>query len=469
MMRIFNTETRSKQEVTSIREGRRLLMYTCGPTVYNRAHLGNFRTYVFEDLLRRTLKKAGFQVEQVMNLTDVDDKTIKGALSAGVDLDIYTEPFKKAFFKDLAILNIEKVEHYPAATRYIGAMINMIETLIDKGYAYVGADHNVFFRIHAFKSYGRLSNLDLRALKSGASDRVDNDEYDKESVSDFVLWKAYDESRDGAIYWHSPWGKGRPGWHIECSAMAKAILGDELDIHVGGVDNIFPHHDNEIAQSECCSGKCFSRYWMHSEHLIVDGKKMSKSLGNFYRLEELLEEGYTGREIRFLLLSTHYRLQLNFTKKTLLAARASLERMDDFIYRLNHIEGSASGEDVTPVIKAVKKSFYSALFDDLNIAEALSALYGLIRDINKLADLGKLTQKAAAQVLALLDDFDGVLGIFDQVEESFPEQVQLLFDQRQEARAKKEWALSDTLRDQILALGFEIEDRPEGARLKKKA
>lgn len=465
-MKVFNTETRQKEEITG-QEGSQIKMYTCGPTVYNRAHLGNFRTYVFEDLLRRTLKKAGFAVEQAMNLTDVDDKTIKGAISAGVSLDTYTEPFKKAFFDDLKILGIEEVEHYPAATDYIGEMIAMIEQLVEKGLAYVGSDGNVFFRINAFESYGRLSKLDLSTLRQGASNRVASDEYDKEAVSDFVLWKAYDEKRDGQIYWESPWGKGRPGWHIECSAMAKALLGEQIDIHVGGVDNMFPHHENEIAQSEGCSGCKFSRYWMHSEHLIVEGKKMSKSLGNFYRLEDLLEEGFTGREIRYLLLATHYRIQLNFTKEALHAAKASLERIDAFIYRLKHLKGG-EGRSLKAECALAKKEFFQTLFDDLNIAQALSHLFDLIKEVNKLADQNLVDEKGAGEVLDLFADFDEVLGVCFVQDEGIDSQALMLLEKRQQARADKAWALADQLRDELHALGYEIEDHPEGARLKKK-
>ncbi len=467
-MRIFNTETRQKEELTATNSKNLIKMYTCGPTVYNRAHLGNFRTYVFEDLLRRVLKKAGFSVEQVMNLTDVDDKTIRGALNQGVGLNEYTKPFKQAFFNDLSILGIEKVEHYPSATDYISEMTAMIKTLVEKKLAYVGDDGNVFFRISAFNNYGRLSHLDLTKSRVGASNRVQADEYDKESVSDFVLWKAYDEKRDGAIYWESPWGKGRPGWHIECSAMAKALLGEEIDIHVGGVDNIFPHHDNEIAQSEGCHGCRFARFWMHSEHLIVDGKKMSKSLGNFYRLEDLLDEGFTGREIRFLLLSTHYRIQLNFTKASLMAAKASLARIDDFIYRLERIEAS-EGIDIGESVDLARAGFFGALQDDLNIAEALSALFGLVKEINKIGDNGSLSKKGATCVLELLREMDEVLAVCFIEEDSFSDEVIALFEKRKQARKDKDWALSDTLRDELSALGFEVEDHSQGGRLKKKS
>lgn len=334
-LKIFNTELRQKEDVIA-RDGCTIRMYTCGPTVYNFAHIGNFRTYVFEDLLRRTLKFLGYRVEQVMNLTDVDDKTLKGAIENNVSLNAFTAPYKQAFFDDLKTLNVERVEHYPQATDYIQEMIAMIEQLLEKGVAYTGADGSIYFAISKFPSYGRLSHLHLRELKTGASG-IEADEYDKENVADFVLWKKYDPARDGKIFWDSPFGPGRPGWHIECSAMAMKLLGESIDIHVGGVDNIFPHHENEIAQSEAFSCRKFVRYWMHAEHLLVDHKKMSKSLGNFYTLRDLLTRGYTGAEVRYMLLQSHYRTQLNFTFPGLDAATATLERLGDFITRLQAI------------------------------------------------------------------------------------------------------------------------------------
>lgn len=334
-LKIFNTESRSKEEVIA-RDGHTIRMYTCGPTVYNFAHIGNFRTYVFEDLLRRALKFLGYSVEQAMNLTDVDDKTIKGAIQNNVTLDAFTAPFKQAFFDDLKTLGIERVEHYPAATDYIPEMIALVQQMLDQGVAYYSEDGSVYFAIKKFPSYGRLSHLQLDELKVNASGDL-ADEYDKENVSDFVVWKKYDPVRDGTIFWESPFGQGRPGWHLECSAMAMKLLGKSLDIHVGGVDNMFPHHENEIAQSESCTHCQFARYWVHAEHLLVDHKKMSKSLGNFYTLRDLLARGYTGMQVRYMLLSTHYRTQLNFTFQGLDAAVSTLERLGDFVLRLESI------------------------------------------------------------------------------------------------------------------------------------
>ncbi len=335
-LKLYNTESREKEELAPL-DGRAIRMYTCGPTVYNFAHIGNFRTYVFEDLLRRTIEFFGFSISQAMNLTDVEDKTIKGALDKKISLDAFTQPYKDAFFEDLNTLGIKRVEHYPQATDYISEMITIISTLIEKGTAYKGHDGSIYFSIAKFPSYGRLSHLHLNELQAGASKRVATDEYDKENISDFVLWKAYDAARDGEIFWESPFGKGRPGWHIECSAMAMKLLGESIDIHVGGVDNMFPHHENEIAQSEAYSSKRFVKHWLHSEHLLVDHKKMSKSLGNFYTLRDLLAKGYTGRQVRYMLLQTHYRTQLNFTFAGLDGAAAALVRLSDFIKRLQDI------------------------------------------------------------------------------------------------------------------------------------
>ena len=342
-LKLYNTESRQKEEIAPI-DGRTIRMYTCGPTVYNFAHIGNFRTYVFEDLLRRTIQFFGFSIAQAMNLTDIDDKTIKGALENKVTLHAFTTPFINAFFQDLNTLGIQKVEYYPRATDYIAEMITIIQKLLDTGIAYRSHDMSIYFSIAKFPSYGRLSHLHLNELELGASERIVHDEYEKENASDFVLWKAYDSQRDGDIFWESPFGKGRPGWHIECSAMAMKLLGETIDIHVGGVDNIFPHHENEIAQSESYSCKCFAKHWLHAEHLLVDHKKMSKSLGNFYTLRDLIQKGYTGRQVRYMLMQTHYRTQLNFTFAGLDAAASTLERLSDFIQRLQAIRREKMGK-----------------------------------------------------------------------------------------------------------------------------
>ena len=465
-IQLFNTESRSKEVFTPLAPPK-VKIYTCGPTVYHYAHIGNFRAYLFEDLLRRTLKFFGYEVEQVMNLTDLDDKTIRGAIAKKISLDDFTKPYIDAFFADLKSLRVEPAEHYPAATHYIQEMIEMIEKLLEKGVAYVGQDGSVYYSISRFPSYGRLSHLNLSELKAGASERVTADEYTKENVSDFVLWKAYEADRDGEVFWESPWGKGRPGWHLECSAMAMKILGETIDIHVGGIDNMFPHHENEIAQSEACSGKPFVKLWMHCDHLIVDGKKMSKSLGNFYTLRDLLGKGFTGREVRYMLLQTHYKTPLNFTFAGLEAVRSSLSRLDDFVYRLNGIEGNEDKHLVAPLLQSALDHFSEALADDLNASAAFASLFEMVREVNALSDQKAISRKEAQEVLSMLRRFDQVLGLLDKEEEVIPEVLLKKLEQRQEARRLKQWAAADQYRDEIIAAGFLIEDTPQGARLKK--
>lgn len=468
-MKLFNTETRTKEEIVPS-EDLQIRMYTCGPTVYNFAHIGNFRTYVFEDLLRRTLKFFGYKVTQVMNITDIDDKTIRGALAEKVSLKEFTDKYTKAFFDDLQTLKIEKVEFYPHATDFVPQMIAIVQGLLDQGIAYKGSDGSIYFAIEKFPSYGRLSHLHLDELKAGASERVATDEYDKEHIADFTLWKAYDPERDGQIFWESPFGKGRPGWHIECSAMAMDILGKTIDIHVGGVDNMFPHHENEIAQSEAFTHERFVRYWLHSEHLLVDHKKMSKSLGNFFTLRDLLAKGYTGVQIRYLLLQTHYRTQLNFSFAGLDSAAKSIERLSDFVLRLRQIHQMTNSGLVEPFLKNANTLFTEALSDDLNISPALGALFDLVREINSLCDSGKVGKEEAQKVLHLLERFDQVLGVLplQRSPEAISRELQELLVQREAARASKNWKAADAARDQILASGYVIEDTPNGARLKKR-
>jgi cysteinyl-tRNA synthetase len=467
-MKIYNTETKTKEEFVPS-EGNTVRIYTCGPTVYNFAHIGNFRTYVFEDLLRRTLKFFGYQVLQAMNITDVEDKIIKGVLAEKVPLKTFTDRYRKAFFEDLKTLNIEPVEFYPDATDCISDMIVIIQKLLEEGTAYKGADGSIYFSIDKFPSYGRLSHLHLEELKAGASERVAADEYDKENVADFVLWKAYDAARDGTIFWESPFGRGRPGWHIECSAMAMKLLGPTVDIHAGGVDLIFPHHENEIAQSEGFTQQRFVRYWMHAEHLLVDHKKMSKSLGNFYTLRDLLEKGYTGPQIRMMLIQVHYRTQLNFTFSGLDAAAKSLERFSDFIQRLRAVEEKEEHGLIGNVLKKATQAFSDALADDLNISAALAALFDAVRDINTLCDDHKVGRKEAHSVLQFLEQCDQVLGLLPFQTESISSELQALLEQREEARQAKNWAAADACRHQLLERGYLIEDTPSGARLKKRS
>lgn len=467
----YNTETRKKELFKPLKKNV-VHMYTCGPTVYDFAHIGNFRTYVFEDILRRTLKFFGYQVIQAMNITDVDDKTIRGATEKQMALEEYVQPYKNAFFVDIEMLSIERVEYYPLATHYIGQMIDFIQKLLDKGIAYKSRDGSIYFSIWKFPLYGRLSHLKLDELKVGAGDeRVASDEYDKENIGDFVLWKAYDMKRDGNIYWESPFGPGRPGWHLECSTMALSLLGESIDIHCGAVDNIFPHHENEIAQSEAYSGKPFVRFWLHSDHLIVDHKKMSKSLGNFYTLRDLLKRGYSGMDVRYMLMNSHYRMQLNFTFEGVEGAKKSLQRLNDFILRMQEIadtQEQASSQCLLIIDKA-KAAFAEALADDLNVSAALGVLFDLTHEINGLSDSGALTPGDGATVLLVLGEWNRVLGVltFPEAERGPPQELQELLEKRNNARAAKEWALADSLRKKIQEAGYEIEDTAHGPRLKK--
>jgi len=465
-VKIYNTLSRALEEFEPLDPGR-VRMYTCGPTVYNYAHIGNFRAYIFEDILRRQLKAEGFEVTQVMNVTDIDDKTIRGASEAGIALRDYTEPYTRAFFEDLKALNVEPAEYYPAATDHIEEMQDLIRKLFDNGYAYRSDEGSVYFDVGKFASYGKLARLDMSGLRSGA--RVASDEYEKENVADFALWKAWDEA-DGDVVWDSPWGRGRPGWHIECSAMSMKYLGESFDIHTGGIDNMFPHHENEIAQSECATGKPFVKYWMHCGYLVVDGAKMSKSLGNFHTLRDLLERGYSGREIRYVLLAAHYRQPLNFTFGALDAARSALARLDDFMSRLageSAAPGAAAGAVVADWAEDGRRAFKAAINDDLNMPEALGALFEMVHAGNKAMDAGRLSPGGAAAALQVLAEADRVLGVMEADEELPDDAVQELVEQRGRARAAKQWDEADRLRRELARRGWEVRDTAEGCKLKR--
>ncbi|MAW39320.1 MAG: cysteine--tRNA ligase [Kiritimatiellaceae bacterium] len=461
---IYNTMSRKKEELVPL-DGKKIRMYTCGPTVYNYAHIGNFRAYMFEDLLRRYIQFAGFEVEQVQNLTDVDDKTIRHSIEQGKSLNEFTALYKEAFFHDLSVLNIQPAEHYPAATDYIPQMIEMIQGLVDKGYGYQSEDGSVYYRIDKFDRYGCLARLDREGMRSGS--RVSQDEYEKDNVADFALWKAHVES-DGDVYWDSPWGRGRPGWHIECSAMSTSILGETFDLHTGGVDNIFPHHEDEIAQSEALSGKTYAKYWMHCGYLIVDGRKMSKSLGNFYTMQDLLDKGYSGREIRYELLATHYRQALNFTFASLEANRAALRRLDEFYFSLKEVAGSETeGATLPDYAIQAKTSFVNEMDDDMNISGAFGALFDLVHTGNIALSNHAVSAKEAVALLGLWAELDIVLGLLIPSDSSVPEEVEQLAALRVAARTDKNWEESDRLRDEIAMLGWQVKDGPEGYKLRK--
>ncbi len=462
--KIYNTMSRSKEELVPL-DGKHVRMYTCGPTVYNYAHIGNFRAYMFEDLLRRYIKFCGFEVTQVQNLTDVDDKTIRSSIEQGKALKEYTKTYIDAFFDDLAKLNIEPAEHYPAATDYIQEMIGIIETLFEKGYAYQSEDGSVYYSIDKFKEYGNLAHLDREGMQAGA--RVDQDEYDKDNAADFALWKAY-VPEDGDVVWDSPWGKGRPGWHIECSAMSMKLLGESFDIHTGGVDNIFPHHEDEIAQSEAATGKPYSKYWMHCGYLVVDGRKMSKSLGNFYTLREILDMGYTGREVRYELLSSHYRQSLNFAFKSLDANRAALKRLDEFYTNIKEAAGNETQPGALPDwAKETRANFTAAMDDDMNISGAMAAVFDTVHAGNKALAEKAVSSGEALAVAGLWAELDAVLGLLIPQEEDAPAEVDELLEARAKARAEKDWAESDRIRDRLAELGWTVKDTPEGPKLRK--
>jgi len=458
----FNTLTRKKEKFVPLEEGK-VRIYTCGPTVYDYAHIGNFRTFVFQDLLRRWLEYRGFKVIQVMNITDVDDKTIRGARKRNIPLREYTDYYMKAFFEDIEALNLEKAEYYPRATEHIPEMVELIKRLMEKGYAYRGEDGSIYYDISKFKDYGKLSKLKIEELKPGA--RVKVDEYGKEEARDFALWKAWDEE-DGDVFWETEIGKGRPGWHIECSTMAMKYLGETIDIHSGGVDLIFPHHENEIAQSEAATGKPFARYWLHSEHLLVEGRRMAKRYGNFYTLRDLIKRGYDPKAIRYLLMSTHYRQQLNFTFEGLEAAKGAVDRLTTFVRRLLEADGASCGEEIKRLMVDVQKRFESAMDDDLNISVALAALFDFVRDVNKLMDENRLSRKEAEEVYDLMMKFDKVLGVIGEVkaEEKLPPEAEELIRKREEARKAKDWATADRIREQLRAMGIILEDTPQGVK-----
>jgi cysteinyl-tRNA synthetase len=463
-LQFFNTLTRRKEDFVPLDPvGKKVGLYTCGPTVWNYAHIGNLRAFAFEDLLRRYLEYMEYDVKHVMNITDVEDKIIRTVRESGKGLKEVTDFYTLEFFRDLETLNIKRAHHVPRATETIPDMIKLIERLVASKHAYVAEDRCVYFSIKSFPDYGKLAHLDLENLQSGA--RVAQDEYDKEHAADFALWKAWDED-DGTVKWPSPWGDGRPGWHIECSAMSMKFLGETFDIHCGGEDLIFPHHEDEIAQSEAATGKLFARYWLHNAHLLVEGKKMSKSLGNFYTLRDLLAKGWTGREVRYALISAHYREQLNFTFEGLQAARSALQRIDGFLLKLMEIAQPASSPDYDKPLKAGLQ-FVTAMDDDLNISKALGVLFDFIRYINKEIVAGSLRPAEAGAILDDWEEVDKVLGFGMPTKSDVPAEVQQLVEERQAARKAKDFKRSDEIRDQLVKQGWVVEDTPKGPRAKR--
>ena len=453
MIKLYNTLTKKKEKFKSITEGL-VNFYVCGPTIYNYVHIGNLRAYVFADLLRRVLELNDYKIKEVMNLTDVDDKTIKRSQEEGLKLREFTNVYEKAFLEDLKKMNIEKPEVMPRATEHIQEMVSLIKKLLKMGFAYKTND-GIYFKVSKFRKYGNLSGAKINELKEGASERVLKDEYDKENVNDFALWKFYTKE-DGDVSWDTEIGKGRPGWHIECSAMSMKYLGESFDIHTGGVDLIFPHHENEIAQSEASTGKKFVNYWLHNEWILADGKKMSKSLGNFYKLNDLIKKGFSPLDLRYFYLSGHYRKPLNFTFLNLENSRNSYNRLKNIISKIKNSEDKINKKN----IENAKKQFVKIINDDLNSPKALSFLWDILRD-DKLNDSEKYK---------LAVEFDRIFGLeLDKDEEiEISAEVKKLVKAREESRKKKNWKEADDLRRRINKLGYDVDDTPEGTEIKHK-
>ena len=472
-LKVHNTATRSLQLFEPLNEGK-ATVYACGPTIYNHAHIGNFRTFLFFDLVHRYLEWSGYDVTFVMNLTDVDDKVIETAFAAGLSITEHTGPFGDVFLEDTGTLGIRTVDRYPRATEYIERMVTFIGRLVEGGHAYASEDGAVYFSIGSFAEYGKLKGIDTSTLIVGA--RVDHDEYEKEDARDFALWKAATEEDEkvGAA-WDSPWGRGRPGWHLECSVMSTTELGDTLDMHLGGEDLVFPHHENEIAQSECATGLPFVRYWMHVKHLFVEGKKMSKSLGNFITVRELLEEGYDPASIRHQLISSHYRGELNFTRDGLKASAAAVQRMLDFEARLDAavVDDAAEASKLPELAESARGSFQSAMDNDFNSADAMAAIFVLIGGVNAELDTrGAVSSSDRDAVVVVLRSMDEVLGLLEvahasrSVDDGMAAYVEQKIQERADARANKDFATSDAIRDELAEKDIVLEDGADGTRWK---
>jgi cysteinyl-tRNA synthetase len=470
-MRLYNTLTRSEEDFAP-GPGNSVRMYTCGLTVYARGHIGNFRTFICVDVLRRTLKHLlGYEVRQVMNFTDVDDRTIIGAQKAGMELRAYTEQYIAMFRDDARALGLEEVEETPRATdeANLQAMADLIHALEKNGHTYV-SDGSIYFKISTLPAYGNLAHLDAEGMKPGA--RVDSDNYAKEDARDFVLWKA---TKPDEPTWNVVDPPGRPGWHLECSAMALRLLGESpIDIHAGGIDLIFPHHENEIAQSEGATGKLFSRFWMHVEYLIVEEKKMSKSLGNTYTIPDVVSKGFRPSAVRYLLLSAHYRKQLNFTWDSLAGAEKALQRLTDCLGRLGGITREGSHPELTARVDAARQAFSDAMQDDLNTAAALGAMFELVSDLNSAIDAGTVGKADVAVAKAAFEGFDRVLGVVSlrQAEDAEPpvpvEEIEQHIGDRNAARRRRDFGTADRIRDTLAARGVLLEDSPSGTRWKRK-
>jgi len=466
-LKLFNTLSREKEPFIPLRPGEARI-YSCGPTVYNNPHIGNLRTFLWSDLLRRYLQYRGLQVTQVMNITDVEDKIIKNATKAGQDIRTYVSPYIDAFFASLDKLRIRRADAYPRATEFIPQMVALVEKLTGRGHTYV-AEGSTYFRVATQPGYGKLSRVEIDTTSEYS--RIESDEYEKESARDFVLWKA---KKEGEPSWETPIGEGRPGWHLECSAMSMDLLGETFDIHTGAVDLIFPHHENEIAQSEGATGKPFVRFWIHGEHLNIEQQKMSKSLGNIYTLREIEEMGYAPLALRYALLSVPYRTKLNFTAQSLEDAKHALSRIESFLIRLDEVARSAprdaahADDHADSLIGKLLGEFQEAMDDDLNTAGALGALFTFIRDANTAMDAGRISSGDAEGMRAVLRKIDPVLDVFPELEQSIDAEIEALIAQRNAARKARNFAESDRIRDLLLSRGIILEDTPGGVRWRRK-
>ncbi len=466
MLRLHNTLTGTK-DVFEPLDDSHVRMYTCGPTVWNFAHIGNLRAFVFYDLLRRHLQVAGFRVTHVMNITDIDDRILDQAMHAGTTIAAYTQPYAEAFFEDMKALRALPAEHYPRATEHIAEMVRMISTLLERGNAYA-ADGDVYFRIASFPHYGELSHLDRKGLRAGA--RIAADKYDKESVSDFALWKkAQPNDEEIGAAWDAPFGKGRPGWHIECSAMSKRYLGDTLDIHAGGVDLMFPHHENEIAQSEAANQRQFSRFWLHSEHLSdATGEKMSKSAGGFTTLRDLIAAGHDPLAIRFFLIANaHYRSRLRLSDEALHAAGEQVRRLQDFARRLRQPVAPKDGGRLAERAAEVRHAYREALDDDLNLPQGMGHVFELLREANAALDSGEVGESTARELLLLMADVDAHVDVVSAEDMALAGEVEQLIARREDARKAHDFAAADRIRDDLRERGIALEDSKEGVRWRR--
>ena len=459
-IKFYNSYSRKKENFKPIKDGK-VGLYTCGPTVYDFAHIGNFRTFIFEDLLKRWLIHSGYDVTHIMNITDVDDKTIAKAKNQNVDLNIITERYTEQFMNDLRWLKILPADNYPRATKSIDKMREIIKKLIDKGHAYIESDGSVYFNISTFPDYGKLTNINMKGQEK--SERINYDEYDKNSPQDFALWKGWKKD-DGEIGWDAPWGKGRPGWHIECSAMSSENLGNHFDIHCGGVDNMFPHHENEIAQSICSSGEKFVNYWLHSEFLLVDGGKMSKSLGNCFTVSDLVKKGFTAESIRYQLLAGHYRTKISFSLKKKQESDKVISRINEFHSSLIDLGAQEIQENQLP------ESYYDfvgAMNDDLNTPKALAIFHSWMRQVLKKIKTDSLVKKDKIEAWSFLTNFNSIFGFLTEKPLKIPLKIKKLIELREVARAENNWTLADDLRDQIKVEGWIVQDTTKGQRVKK--